>query len=452
MTVFCSIDFLFKFLPVFLVIYYLTPVKYREPVLLAGSYLFYASGEPVWVLLLLGLTWVNWKLGSLLEGNRKLLAAGAALDVLILCGIKLAVLTGTISWIGTLPLGISFYCFKMLSYLADSYQGKIPKKTSLVKAAVYYSLFFQITQGPIMRYEEGFSDENPRKPELSEVEKGLEYLILGLGLKVLLADRLAILWNELIKIGYESISMPLAWMGAYGYTLELYYDFWGYSLMAAGIGVMLGFPFIRNFEDPYSSLSISEFYRRWHMTLGGFFRDYVYIPLGGSRKGKARTALNLMIVWALTGLWHGGTVNFLIWGLVLGGIIVLEKFVLKGAMDRTGTIGRILVLLVIPLTWVVFAINDMELLGLYFSRLFPLTGQVNGITAGDFLDYGKLYWPYFAAGILLLSPKLRERFLKRIRSSSFGQKLRIPVMLVIFWVSVYFVMNSASNPFLYYSF
>ncbi|MCR4673644.1 MAG: MBOAT family protein, partial [Lachnospiraceae bacterium] len=223
------------------------------------------------------------------------------------------------------PVGISFYIFKMISFQVDCFTDKIKENMKFTAVAAYFTMFPQITQGPIMRYENNIFSEG-RKFSLINLELGLEYFCIGFGMKVLLADRLALLWNEIQKIGVDSISSPLAWMGVYGYTFELYFDFWGYSLMAAGLGVMLGFPFIENFSNPYGSKSVSEFYRRWHVSLGTWFRDYMYFPLGGSRKGKKSTIANLMMVWVVTGLWHGGTINFVIWGVILGVIIVCEKF------------------------------------------------------------------------------------------------------------------------------
>ena len=193
------------------------------------------------------------------------------------------------------------------------------------RTAVYSTMFPQIVSGPIMRFNEGSFLLEERNYSWEKVEEGLQYFILGLGTKVLLADRLAILWKDIHVIGYESISTPLAWLGAVSYSMELYFDFWGYSLMASGLCVMLGFPFIMNFDHPYASKSISEFWRRWHMTLGSFFRDYVYIPLGGSREGTDKTIRNLLAVWLLTGFWHGGSLNFILWGLLLFALIVIEK-------------------------------------------------------------------------------------------------------------------------------
>ena len=195
-------------------------------------------------------------------------------------------------------------------------------------------------------------------------------------MKVLVADRLAILWHEAVKIGFESLSTPLAWLAAVGYSLELYLDFWGYSLMAAGIGVMLGFSFVENFRHPYAATSVGEFYRRWHITLTSWFKDYVYIPLGGSRKGKKRTIVNILLVWLLTGFWHGGGLHFILWGLVLGGLILWEKFIGIKWLQKYPAVGHMYVIVLIPLTWMCFAVGNMSELSALFSRLLPLSGLI----------------------------------------------------------------------------
>ena len=252
-------------------------------------------------------------------------------------------------------------------------------------------MFPQVVSGPIMRYDDGeFGARRECGPE--KFEDGLKYFVIGLGMKVLLADRIGILWNDLQMIGFQSISTPLAWFGAAGYSLQLYFDFWGYSLMASGILVMLGYEFIQNFDHPYASRSISEFYRRWHMTLGSFFRDYVYIPMGGSRCKKSRMLLNLALVWILTGIWHGNGPNFLIWGAVLGIFIILEKVFYGKALSKIPVVGNLYVLALIPLTWVVFAITDLRQLGIYFGRLFPfIGGEGIAVNSQDIVRYSQTY-------------------------------------------------------------
>ncbi len=458
MVNFAGMEFIFYFFPVFLLIYHLIPIKYKDVVLLLGSYLFYASGDLKYVLLLLLLTLCNYFMGQqihkLSEGykmhswqrteRKKKLAFIISLDVTVLLVFKmLAVFVDS----SLFPLGLSFYLFKMISFQVDYYRGEIFEKTSFLSVAVYFSLFPQVISGPIMRYNEGTEPQN-RIYCLSQLEDGMKYFAAGLGMKVLLADRLAILWNDLQMIGYQSISTPLAWLGAAGYSLQLYFDFWGYSLMASGILVCLGFDFIENFHHPYASGSIGEFYRRWHMTLGRFFRDYVYIPLGGSRCRKNRLILNLMIVWLITGLWHGNGLNYLLWGAVLGLFIMLEKLFYGEGLKKLPVLRNLYVLFLIPLTWVIFAITDLHQLLIYFGRLFPVFGGTGiAVNTGDFLKYAGTYGKLFLAGGLLCIPGVFD-FLEKHRKNP----LVIAGLLLIFWYSVYFMASSGENPFLYFQF
>lgn len=308
-----------------------------------------------------------------------------ALDIGLLVLFKAL---GAFAGSSILPLGLSFYTFKMISFQADVFRGEMKELPTFKRTAVYFTMFPQIVSGPIMRFNEGSFLMEEREYSWEKLEEGLQYFVAGLGTKVLLADRLAILWKDIHMIGYESISTPLAWLGAAAYSMELYFDFWGYSLMASGICVMLGFPFVKNFEHPYASKSVSEFWRRWHMTLGSFFRDYVYIPLGGSRGGMPETLRNLLAVWVLTGLWHGGSLNFVLWGLALFLLIAVEKIGLGKLFTRFPLIGRCYTLFLIPVTWVFFALTDLGQLGLYLERLFPFAG---GGSPSTLTIYGSIW-------------------------------------------------------------
>lgn len=421
--------------------------------MLAGSIIFYASGEPVYVFLLIGMTLLNHISGWLIwqEGrrSRKLcFVLIIVVNVSVLALWKLLQLSGQIS---VLPLGISFYLFKMISYQADLYRGRIEKKPVFYRTALYFTLFTQVTSGPVMKYQEGgFSGEKEysRKKIVRNLEEGLQYFIIGLSMKVLLADRLAILWNDILTIGFISISTPLAWLGLIGYALQLYFDFWGYSLMASGLGVMLGYDFILNFNHPYSAHSISEFYRRWHVTLGRWFRDYVYIPLGGNRVSGRRLLLNLLLVWLLTGIWHGNGINYLLWGLSLGLFIILEKVWLGQYLNKWRPAGRIYTILVILLTWAVFAIPDIQQLGVFFSRLFPFFTPVHEtVNHKDILNYLQTYWKLLAVGILLCVPGVYGWYEKHKKNM-----LVIAGLLILFWYGIYCLVNAGSNPFLYFSY
>ena len=463
MVNFSGLEFIFRFLPVFLIIYWIIPSRYRDALLFVGSLVFYAFGAKLFVILLFLLVLVNYVLGEMvwvMPGRRRkvqqrqMLVTIVTVDVIVLIVFKILALKVKAS---LLPLGLSFYIFKMISYQADLYLGRMRRRPSFMQAAAYFTMFPQIAQGPIMRFSQGWIEKPTnvrrqtvyleRSVSLAKVEDGICFFAMGLGMKILIADRLGILWNEIIKIGFESISTPLAWLGAVGYSLELYFDFWGYSLMAAGIGLMLGFRFVQNFIHPYAACGIADFYRRWHATLGSWFRDYVHIPLGGSRCGTFAVIRNLMIVWLLTGFWHGGTLNFVIWGLVLGLLIVWEKFVVKGLIRRVPLIGHLHVIVLIPLTWVIFAISDLKELGIYFTRLFPFFGTGTAVNPGDFAKYMGIYWPFLTAGILLCVPVFYNLVIWKRRNP-----IVIALLAVVFWCSVYFSSISAGNPFMYFSF
>lgn len=458
MVSFSSLEFLFRFLPVFLVLYFVVPARHRDTVLLAGSIIFYAVGEPVFILVLMAATLFNhfmavrmWKLNEGFQlsdwqkkRRKRCMAEAVIVDVAVLAAFKgLAVFVDN----GLLPLGLSFYIFKMISYQADTLRGEIWSRPGLRQTALYFTMFPQVVSGPIMRYNEGGFD-GKRICDLQQFEEGLKVFVIGLGMKVLLADRLAILWNDLQMIGFQSISTPLAWFGAFGYSLRLYFDFWGYSLMASGLMVMLGFDFIENFNHPYASKSVSEFYRRWHVTLGNWFRDYVYIPLGGSRCRKGRLVLNLAVVWLLTGIWHGNGLNYVIWGAVLGLLIILEKLFYGELLKKVPVLGNIYLLAVIPLTWVIFAITDLKQLGIYFGRLFPFIGGAGiAVNQQDIIKYSQNYSVYFIAGILLCIPAVSGFYEKHK-----NHPVIVLALAFIFWLCIYFLSSSAGNPFMYLNF
>lgn len=456
MVNFTSLQFIFRFLPIFLLIYYLVPGKWKNLVSVLGSLVFYAFGEPILIVLLLALVGINYYLGHRCfidagyenEDFRKKRQTGCfirilAFDILVLIGFK--AVAGVLD-AGLFPLGLSFYIFKMISYQIDIYRKEIVAEPTFLECVTYFTLFPQITQGPIMRYEEG-ETFNEKKVSWDTLEDGLRYFIVGFAMKVALADRIGILFNDLSMYGYQSISSPLAWLGAFAYSFELYFDFWGYSLMAEGIMVAMGYEFIRNFDNPYSSKSVGEFYRRWHITLGSFFRDYVYIPLGGSRVDKKRLAINLMLVWILTGIWHGNGVNYIIWGVLLGGIIVLEKLFYAEKLKNIPVLPHVYIIVLMPLTWVVFAINDLKQLGVYFSRLFPIIPTDAVVNSSDIWQYLSDYWYLFLVAIILCIPKVSELFDKYKKNP-----VVTVILLCLFWYSVYFSANASANPFMYLKF
>lgn len=456
-VIFAGVEFLFRFLPIFLIIYSIVPVRYKNAVLLLGSILFYSMGEPYYVILLLFSVWVNHIFARQIsvfnrrnykfrdKKKKHYLWAAVSYDVLLLAVFKtLSVFSGK----NLLPLGLSFYTFKMISFQADVYRREIKKVPSFVKTAAYFCMFPQIISGPIMRYNESGLSAYKRARSAEQLEEGIQYFAAGLGIKVLLADRLAILWNDIGMIGFESISTPLAWLGAAGYSMQLYFDFWGYSLMASGMCVMLGFPFIENFRHPYASRSVSEFWRRWHITLGAWFRDYIYIPLGGSRGGREKTVRNLLIVWILTGVWHGGGLNFLMWALFLFVVIAAEKLWIGKRLEKVPVIGHIYVLLLVPVTWILFAVPSLPQAGVYLGRMFPLFGGEGiVVNTGDFLKYLKIYGIFFGAGAALLIPGTYEVLIKHRKNP-----VVILFLTAVFWLSVYFIVSASSNPFMYFKF
>lgn len=456
MVVFSGIEFLFRFLPIFLAVYYITPPRYRNTTLLIGSIVFYAAGEPYFIVLLVFSVWMNYILAKRIcfyetghkwkERKRKdWLMMALLIDAGLLAVFKiLSMFFGN----AVLPLGLSFYIFKMISFQADIYRGEIKEMPTFKRTAVYFMMFPQIVSGPIMRYNEGAFTLEKRTYSLEKLEEGIWYFSVGLGTKVLLADRLSILWNNIAAIGYESVSTPLAWLGAVSYSMQLYFDFWGYSLMAAGLGVMLGFPFIINFNHPYAARSVSEFWRRWHITLGSWFKDYVYIPLGGSREGKLKTVRNLLIVWLLTGIWHGGGLNFILWGLVLFLLIVAEKLLLSRWLNQYPLLGRVWVLFLLPVTWMLFAHTDLRQMAVYLGRMFPFAGGAGvAVNSGDVVKYAGMFGGYLLAGIVWCIPGVFA-FLEKHRK----HPAVVLFTAVIFWLSVYGSVSMGNNPFMYLKF
>ena len=456
---FSNLQFLFYFLPLFFAAYYLLPLQFKNAGLVLGSALFYFWGAGAQDALLLGVViLLHYGLARLMAGRSRalrkaLLAAALAADLLCLVYFKYAAfflenwngLTGQTIPLPqiALPLGVSFYLFQSMGYLTDVYRGEKPER-NIIDYAAFTLAFPQLTMGPILRWRDWRGPLKERTVGRQDVLDGLEYFIVGLSCKVLLADQLAPLWASIERIGYEYLSTPLAWLGAVSYSLQLYLDFSGYSLMAMGLGQLLGLPVPRNFDLPYTARSVSEFYRRWHITLGTWFRDYLYIPLGGSRRGKARTVLALAVVWLCTGLWHGASWSFVLWGAALLGFILLEKFCIGGFLKRHRILSHVYLLVVIPLTWVIFRITDLRDLGAYFSRLFPFFGTPGAVSAQDAVKQLASYWWLLLVSILLCLPQPRL-FFERYRRCLWMQVS----LFLLLWVCVYFIATSSGSAFLY---
>lgn len=468
--VFSSLPFLFLFAPVFFLIYGVCPRRWKNWALFAGSLVFYAVG--VWQtpgdLLLMAASWlVTFLVGLHLHPHsthrRLWLILGLSYHFFWLFLFKyagffwdnLSALWGAVShtaaagrtWEMTLPLGISFYTFQAASYLIDLYRRDALPEESPLRLALHLFMFPHLTAGPIVRYPDAAPQLRERQTSLAQVDRGLRTFVLGLGYKVLLANRVGALWSDIAAVGYESISTPLAWMGAAAYSLQIYFDFYGYSLMAMGLGEMMGLTIPENFRQPYLALSMTDFWRRWHITLGRWFRDYLYIPLGGNRRGEGRTVRNLLAVWLFTGLWHGASWNFVLWGLLLFVLLNVERAGLRRQLEHFPALGHLYMLFAIPLSWTVFAITDIRELGVYFHRLFPIGTSAAGLFAGDWLEQLQVYGGFLAVGLLFCTD-LPRRVWERIRKTP----LAVILLLAIFWAAVYCLYRGLNDPFLYFRF
>lgn len=471
---FSSVGFLFRFLPVFMVCYLIVPARFRNLVLLVGSLLFYGVGEPYFVLLLIFSVAVNYVLSKYMfwepdspqqnravkRRRRRKTALGAALvfDLGIMFVFKYWDFTArTVNglagedllpiWELALPIGISFYTFQMVSYQIDCYRGTLEGPPGFVSFATYVSMFPQLIAGPIVRYDEVADRMRFRRMRIRNLENGFKLFTLGLGFKVLLADQIGTLWNTIMSAGAGNLHVSVAWLGAAAFSFQIYFDFWGYSVMAMGLGKMLGFRIPRNFDSPYASRSLSEFWRRWHITLGRWFREYVYFPLGGSRRGKLRTVGNLLVVWTLTGLWHGADWNFVLWGLLFFLILTIEKNTYGRKIEQTKVIGRIYTLAIIPITWVIFAISDMGQLAAYLGNMFGMH-QAEVLTGiPQFLRYLEEYGVLLAACILFATP-FPARWYHKWKDRWF----MVLFLVAVFWFCVHEILVGSNNPFLYLRF
>lgn len=470
--VFSSIAFIMYFMPVFFLVYYILPASYKNAWLFLASLGFYyygVRGNPGYLLLMIMSVVVNFVAGKLIEAQKTRWARKAWLVVGIVYDLgwlilfkylgflieNLNALFGAMhvkvqleTWNLILPIGISFYTFQIISYLVDVYRRETKAEKSLISLGTYLCMFPQLIAGPIVNYHLIQEQLHKRKHSMEKVESGLKVFALGLAYKVLLANRVGHLWTEVTAIGYESISTPLAWMSIVAYSLQLYFDFYGYSLMAIGLGRMMGFDFPQNFNNPYMAVSMTDFWRRWHMTLGGWFREYVYIPLGGNRGGFAKTVRNMFVVWLLTGLWHGASWNFVLWGLLLFVLLFVEKAGLGKVLERHKALGHIYMILWIPLSWLVFVITDLSQLGIYLQKLFPFFGSTGTVLfQGDYLKYGKTYGVYLVLGILFATG-VQEKLLKKNKNRLWV----ILLLLALFWASVYCMYLGMDDPFLYFRF
>lgn len=456
---FGSLIFLGWFLPFLFAIYFLTPNKGRNAILLVFNIIFlaYCSISAPETLLLTGLTiGFNYAIGVGLikaptRGLKKaLLLSGILVHVGILFILKylgfVLRVTGNKDVLQLVaPVGLSFYTFQAISYLVDIYKGKTKGTLNIVRYLNYMLLFPQFVSGPIVRFDTVSKQLKERTITVGQFFQGLEKFIIGLTMKTVIADQLGHLWFRVGAIGYESISTPLAWIGIVGYSVELYLDFGGYSLMAIGLGECLGFTLPENFRYPYESVSMSEFWGRWHITLGTWFRDYIYIPLGGNRKGMPRTIFNLFVVWLLTGIWHGASWNFLVWGLFLFLIIANEKLWLKKFLDSKRVFGHIYMILLIPLSWMIFAIENFGDLLIYAKRLVGIGGVF--IYENDIYKLLTQYGVFVVVGLFLCT-----HFPRKVYEKIENKIIRGILLAGMLAGSVYMIYLGMNNPFMYFKF
>lgn len=447
---FSSNVFLFAFLPAVLLTYYLCPRPLRNPVLLLFSLFFYGWGEPVYLFLMIGDILLNYLCGRWIErsiekGKRgtTALVTGVVLNLLLLGYFKYAGFFFG-SWIRQvpLPIGISFYIFQSMSYLIDVYRREAPVQRNVLTFGTYVSLFPQLIAGPIVRYTDVARMLQSRRENLPQFASGVRLFIVGLSKKVLLANPMGNLWN-LLQVREGTLT---AWMGLLAYTMQIYFDFSGYSDMAIGLGRMFGFEFLENFNYPYISASITEFWRRWHISLSTWFKEYVYIPLGGNRKGLARQIVNILIVWLLTGLWHGASWNFVLWGGYYAVLLILEKaFLLKWLQKVPGAVRHGYTMLAVMLGWALFYYEDLFALGGFLGRLFrPVS------SAGTFALMSG-YLPLMAAAVLASTPLVRDLVRKQENRAAVRWGL-IAASAAGLLLCVAALASQSYNPFIYFRF
>lgn len=447
---FSSNVFLFAFLPAVLLIYYLVPRFLRNPVLLLFSLFFYGWGEPVYLFLMIGDILLNYVCGRWIAAEkqkglsgRRSLTVGVVLNLLLLGYFKYAgFLFGSLVPEIPLPIGISFYVFQSMSYLIDVYRDDAPMQKNVLTFGTYVTLFPQLIAGPIVRYEDVAQMLQKRQETLRQFASGIQMFIIGLAKKVLLANAMGNLWN-LLQIHSGTLT---AWVGLLAYTLQIYFDFSGYSDMAIGLGRMFGFEFLKNFDYPYISASITEFWRRWHISLSTWFKEYVYIPLGGNRKGIHRQIANILIVWLLTGLWHGASWNFVLWGGYYAVLLVLEKvFLLKWLKKAPGVLRHLYAMVAVMLGWALFYFEDLGALGAFLLKLFSPASSAGamGLILG--------YLPVLAAALLASTPLVSAAARKQ-EDHPVMRYGKLAVLAVLLLLCVASLASQSYNPFIYFRF
>ena len=462
LMLFSSLTFLLAFFPLVLVLYYVNNNRvYRNIILLISSLIFYSWGEPRTIIIMIITIIVNYVMAIMIEENekyRKLLFIVTCIfnigilfffkyfnffvnDVLMLKNVTLNII---------LPIGISFYTFQILSYVIDVYKKEVVAQRSIINLGAYVTMFPQLIAGPIVRYQTIAKELTERKEHVDDIAEGLRRFIIGLGKKIIIANQMAIIADKVyLSIPLHDLNTMFAWIGTIAFALQIYYDFSGYSDMAIGLGKMFGFHFVENFNYPYIATSITDFWRRWHISLSSWFRDYVYIPLGGSRCSKGRWMLNIMIVWSLTGLWHGASYNFILWGLYYGVLLMMEKLFFKKYLDKLRGINYIITMLIVLVGWVFFNSSSVDQIIYMIRNLFGFNGSFSLILLNN---QGILYLlPYMLIAIIGMGPWINQLFIK-IRNNTIGFTIYDIYLVVILVVCLIFLINNSYNPFIYFRF
>lgn len=455
--VFSSLIFIFRFLPIFFISYFFTPNKYKNLSLLIFSLIFYTFGEPKYFPLMIASIIVDYIISIIIENNfenrrkcKSLLILSIIFNIGMLFFFKYynffienmnLLFNTSINTIKVaLPLGISFYTFQTLSYTIDVYRGKFKAERNIIDFGAFVSLFPQLIAGPIVKYSDINKEIKDRSISFSNIEEGLEEFIIGLSKKVLIANNIGMLWNEISNKNIESISMPLAWISILAFAFQIYFDFSGYSSMAVGLGKILGFNFPINFNFPYISRSISEFWRRWHITLGSWLKEYIYIPLGGNRVSKKRLFFNLLLLWFLTGFWHGAEYNFILWGIYFFIFIYLEKLFLSKILNKYIIFSHIYTVFILLIGWCIFAITDLNTLRVYIGKLFTFDLTL------DYIFYLRNYIIIFIICIVSSTPLIGKFYNKM------NKNIRTVIIFILFLLSIAYLVDSSYNPFLYFRF
>ena len=463
--VFSSVTFLFAFLLATLLGYYVLPRSWRIAFLLLVSLVFYAWGEPVYVLLMMGSILINWCIGLLMERferrKRALLVLAVVIDLAMLAVFKYAsFLMRTVAAIVPavagnalpdirLPIGISFFTFQILSYIIDVYRGDARTQKNLVRFGAYVSMFPQLIAGPIVRYTDIEAQLERQTLSVDRFAGGVRLFIIGLAKKLLLANAMGTFWAEMSAAPGEN-GLLGAWAGLIAYAFQIYFDFSGYSDMACGLGEMLGFTFVQNFRYPYVSTSITDFWRRWHISLSTWFREYVYIPLGGNRRGPARQIFNIFAVWLLTGLWHGASWNFVLWGLYFGVLLMLEKLFLLRALHRVPDwIKHVYALFFIVLGWGIFYFTDFSAMGAYLRSLFTVGSA--GLLSVHARAWVAGFLPWLGVCAVASTPLGAHVAACVARWRGF-EALRLAVFIALFALCVAALASQSYNPFIYFRF